>query len=208
MGDQMKSTAENKTVFGIGINDSGYPVTVNSLINGRLKQLWVCPIYSAWKNMLERCFSQKFKTKRHTYAGCAVAPEWLTFSVFRTWALTQPWEGAQLDKDILFKGNKAYGPEMCVFVPGQLNIFINDNSAARGEWPIGVCWNKHHGKFQASCSNPFTRKQQHLGYFYDPNEAHEAWRKRKHEHACTYADMQTDLRISAALRTRYAMVSI
>lgn len=118
--------------------------------------------------------------------------------------LAQDWEGKHLDKDILRPANKVYGPDACVFVPGQLNAFLNDRGAARGEYPIGVTWNRQRGKLLARCCNPFTRKLEHLGYFTDSAEAHEAWRARKHQHAIRYADMQTDSRIAAALRTRYA----
>ena len=117
--------------------------------------------------------------------------------------LAHDWEGMSLDKDIIVPGNKVYGPDTCVFVSIQLNSFLVDSCAARGEWPIGVHWNKRAGKFVAGCNNPITRKYEYLGYFRCPNEAHEAWRKRKHEHACRYADQQTDPRIADALRTRY-----
>lgn len=56
----------------------------------------------------------------------------------------------------------------------------------------------------ARCNNPFTLARECLGFFQDPDAAHEAWRARKHEHACVYADMQTDPRIAKALRARYA----
>jgi len=194
---------KSKPVYGLGVNDADYPVAVNAVIGGKQKRLWTCPFYQSWKHMLERCYSAKYQAKSPTYSGCSVSPEWLKFSVFREWMAGQDWEEKELDKDILQPGNKVYGPEVCVFIPAALNLFMTDSAAIRGEWPIGVCWDKGNGKFRASCRNPFTGKHEHLGMFKNPNDAHEAWRKRKHELACIYADQQKDPRIAKALREKY-----
>lgn len=198
----MKSSKQ--LVHGAGVNDADYPLSTWVFIDGRQKLTWRCPIYQAWKDMLARCYSPKLKAKHPTYMGCTVAPEWHSFSAFRAWMLTRDWEGKQLDKDILMPGNKFYSPETCVLVSAQLNSFMLDGGASRGEWPIGVCWSKCAGKFQAQCKNPFTGKNEYLGVFIDPNEANEAWRARKHELALAYADMQVDPRIAVALRTRFS----
>jgi len=195
---------KTKIVYGAGLNDADYVPEVRVFINGKQKRIWICPFFSTWRDMLKRCYSHRFQSKQSTYINCSVSPEWLLFSEFRNWMNNQPWEGNDLDKDILHPGNKQYGPDKCVFVPHALNNFITDNRASRGDYPIGVSFCKQNSKFRAQCNNPFTGKQEHLGYFYGPDEAHEAWRKRKHELACIYADMQTDERIAEALRKRYA----
>lgn len=192
-----------KMVRGVGVNDADYQVYMYEKVDGKQKQIWICPMYRVWTHMLDRCYSTKLQASYPTYIGCTVVPEWLSFSVFRYWMQSQPWERGYLDKDILAKGNKAYGPDTCVFVSGTLNNFLNDNRAARGQYPVGVSLKKDMGKLQAKCCNPFSAKEEHLGYFDCPDAAHEAWRARKHELACRYADMQTDPRIAAALRTRY-----
>lgn len=160
-------------------------------------------MYQAWQSMLERCYSARYQAKRPTYSGCTVTPEWHSFSEFRQWMSRRDHEDKHLDKDILVPGNKIYSPDTCVFVCGQLNAFITDCGSARGRWPIGACWNKRAGKFQAQCNNPFTKKYEYLGLFECPTSAHEAWRARKNELACQYAEQQTDPRVAAALRTRY-----
>lgn len=192
-----------RLVCGVGINDADYQVAVNEAVGHKYKQIWLCPIYAAWRNMLRRCYSKKFQEKRPTYKGCCVHPDWFRFSVFRKWMVEQEWEGKELDKDILVSGNKVYGPDTCVLVPAALNMFMTDRSELRGKWPIGVSWSEHHQKFQSQCSDPITGKRGHIGFFDCPNQAHDAWRKRKHELACVYADQQTDRRIADALRNRY-----
>lgn len=192
-----------KLVSGVGTNDSAYPVVIEAVIDGRRKQLWACPFYRTWHNMLDRCYDAKQLAKCPTYTGCSVATEWHSFMNFRTWMVNQDWEGNQIDKDILFPGNKIYSPDTCVFVPGCLNSFTTDRGASRGDSPLGSSWSKRDQKFRAQCRNPFTLKNEYLGAFACPDAASAAWRSRKHELACQYADIQTDQRISAALRSRY-----
>ena len=196
-----------KLVYGVGINDADYAVQRKETIevNGVRKRLlvWECPYYRAWNDMLTRCYSAKFQERWPTYKGCSVSDEWLTFSVFKCWMEKQDWVGMQLDKDLLFEGNKVYSKETCVFVSGVVNKFTIDSGASRGEWLIGVCWNKPAGKFQSNCSNPLTKKQEYLGLFFCELEAHQEWLKRKLELAYELAATQTDERVAKALIERY-----
>lgn len=198
-----------KLVYGVGINDADYVVVKRETIgyvNGKRKQkqVWMCQYYQTWVDMLKRCYSAKLHERYPTYIGCTVSDDWLTFSNFKNWMEEQDWEGKQLDKDLIVEGNKVYSAETCVFVTEATNNFITDRSNARGDWLIGVCWNKEKAKFQALCSNPFTKKREHLGYFDCEQQAHQTWRKRKLELAHELAAIQTDERISKALIDRYS----
>lgn len=196
-----------KLVYGVGINDADYVVRKNETIevNGKQKQkmVWICPFYQAWENMLKRCYSAKYQETRPTYKGCSVSDDWLRFSNFKSWMEAQNWEGKQLDKDLLFEGNKIYSAETCVFVTQAVNKFTIDSGASRGEWLIGVYWVKGSGKFKTSCRNPFTKKLEYLGLFTSELEAHKAWLKRKLELARLLAAEQTDERVAKALIERY-----
>lgn len=66
---------KQRPVYGVGINDAGYPASIQATINGRRSTLWMCPFYDAWKHMLARCYSAKRQVKFPTYAGCTVAAE-------------------------------------------------------------------------------------------------------------------------------------
>jgi len=191
-----ESMKKNKLVCGVGINDLDRPVYWKE--NGKYV---ICPIYKIWKSMLVRCYDEKFH-HRQTYQDCLVAPVWLRLSNFEKWISTQNWEGKELDKDILFPGNKIYGPDTCVFVTHDVNIFLIDSAGARGEHPIGVHFHKMTGRFQAACNNPFG-KGPYIGLFDNPEDAHLAWKQKKHEYALMYAEQQTDPRVAEALRTRY-----
>lgn len=192
-------TKKTKLVRGVGINDADY--TVYKYENGKI--VWQCPYYRTWNNMLKRAYSNKYKQKNPTYRGVTVCEEWHSFMRFHAWMMQQNWEGKQLDKDVLFEGNELYSPTTCVFVDSVVNLFLTDCAAARGEWPIGVSWCERAKKFKSQCRNPFTKDKEYLGYFACPNQAHQAWKKRKHELSCQLADIQADERVAEALRIRY-----
>ena len=197
-----------RLVCGVGINDAGYVTQVKetvSYLDGKLKQklVWICPFYQTWKSMIERGYSEKIKLERPTYKDVTVCEEWHLFSVFKSWMESQNWEGNQLDKDLLIPGNKVYNQETCVFVSRQVNLFLTDSTAARGEYKIGVSWNKKNSKFVVRCNNPFTCEGEYLGYFLQEDEAHQAWLTRKLEYAHALATLQTDERVAKALINRY-----
>ena len=204
-GRIMKS---KKLVCGVGINDADYKLSEWEVItdvhgNKRFRRIWSCPFYRKWYGVLERGFSSKLKEKHPTYALCSVVEEWKTFSNFKAWMEKQDWEGKEIDKDLLVRGNKEYGPNTCVFISDTLNLFITERENDRGEWPIGVSWRRDWNKFIATCRNPFSKNKEYLGHFTCPNEAHQAWLKKKREHALALAAIQTDKRISQALLDRY-----
>lgn len=197
-----------KLVYGIGTNDVDYVVQkfeTTGYVDGKIKQkkVWACPYYRVWTSMLNRCYSAKYQERYPTYVGCTVSNEWLTFSNFKNWMEKQDWEDKQLDKDILFEGNKIYSSGTCVFVTQTVNKFTSDRGNHRGEWLIGVYWHKITEKFVSMCSNPFTKKQETLGYFTSEQEAHKAWLKRKLELAHELAAVQEDPRVAKALIDRY-----
>jgi hypothetical protein len=116
----------------------------------------------------------------------------------------QDWQDKSLDKDIIVPGSKLYSPETCAFVLKATNNFVTASDASRGDYPIGVYLFKRTGKYRASCKNPFTRKLEYLGLFSAPEEAHESWRKRKHELAQLVAVKESDPRVVEALKKRYS----
>lgn len=185
-----------KLVLGVGINDANYAVAPK--IDGKQVK---CKIYDAWRGMLRRCYDPKFLETRPTYLGCSVDNAWHSFMNFRAWMLTQEFEGKQLDKDLLYPGNKVYSKDTCVFISSALNSFLLESTATRGLLPLGV--SAKGDKFQANCQNPLTKTTKYLGLFNTPEEAHYAWKKYKHELALEYAKLETDPRIIQALQTRY-----
>lgn len=182
----------HKLVGGWGVNNADYQVA-ETLSSGKVK---TCPLYGAWKSMVSRCYAPNVKKKHATYAGCTVAPEWKKFMSFRAWAiLTQNWEGNELDKDLLFPGNKVYSENTCIFVPQHVNIFVRP---ARNKGVVFVG-----GRPRAVIKNPLTGKTDYLGTFATQVEAEKAWTEKKYEFACQLADTLEDQVVASALRLRY-----
>jgi hypothetical protein len=199
----------NKLVFGVGVNDLGYRTHVYEYVteNGgkRIrKQVFLCKYYAAWTGMLERCYSKKYLERNPSYIGTSVCSEWLSATAFKKWMEQQDWQDKSLDKDIIVPKSKLYSPDTCAFVLPATNNFVIANDASRGDYPIGVSLFKRTGKYKAQCNNPFTRKYEHLGLFSTPEEAHESWRKRKHELAQLVAARESDMRVVEALKKRYS----
>lgn len=195
---------EVKKVYGKGIKDADYLIRTKKEIDGGLVD-WSCPYYDRWKGMLVRCYSENSLKKHPTYEGCTVCDEWLYFSNFRKWMVDQDWEGKQLDKDILFEGNKIYSPDTCVFVPKNVNLFVITRNKSRGDCMLGVSYDKKRKRFEARCSNPFTKKNEKLGRFKTELEAHQAWLKRKQELCIELCKTIDDQRIVEALYRRYGI---
>jgi hypothetical protein len=199
----------NKLVHGVGVNDLGYRTQVYEYVteNGgkRIrKHVFRCKYYEAWTNMLQRCYSKKSLERNPSYIGTSVCSEWLSATAFKKWMEQQDWQDKSLDKDIIVPKSKLYSPETCAFVLKATNSFVIASDASRGDYPIGVHLVKRTGKYHAQCGNPFSEEREHLGYFSTPEEAHEAWRKRKHDLAQLVAARESDSRVVEALKKRYS----
>ncbi len=198
-----------KLVYGFGVNDLGYRTHVYEWVteNGgkRIrKPVFRCEYYEVWTHMLERCYSEKYLERNPSYIGTSVCSEWVYATAFKKWMEQQDWKGKSLDKDIIAPGSKLYSPKTCSFVLQATNKFVIASDASRGDYPIGVDLFKPTGKYRAQCQNPFIREQEYLGLFSTPEEAHEVWRKRKHELAQLVADTESDMRVVEALKKRYS----
>ena len=206
---QNKGKYMNKLTYGVGINDLSYRTQVWEELtkNGgkRIrKPVFLCRYYSAWRSMLQRCYSKQSLESNPSYIGTSVCSEWLYASEFKKWMEQQDWRDKCLDKDIIAPGSRLYSPETCAFVLQATNKFVIASDASRGDYPVGVTLYKPTGEYLARCNNPFTGKNENLGYFSTPEEAHEAWRKCKHELAQLVANTESDPRIVEALKKRYS----
>ena len=185
----------SKLVYGVGFNDKTRPVFVDGK---KVKE------YALWFSMLQRCFSEEYQTRQPTYKDCNVSDNFLNYSYFYDWCQEQIGFGKVdengrywcLDKDLLLFGNKTYSETACVFLPQEINVFFTDRCNARGEYPLGVCFYKASGKFQASCR--INGKLQHLGYFNTPDEAFMVYKPFK-EALCKQLALKWESEIDARL---------
>jgi len=158
-------------VYGVGINDWAGNVRVEGK---DIKE------YKLWQGMLQRCFDEKYKQKRQTYNDVTCSKDWLSMTQFiedvsqmRGFGLS----GWALDKDILQKGNKLYSKDTCCFVPQEVNLLLIKSDKARGEFPVGVYFDKASGKFMARLN--INGKLKYLGLFPTPEEAFQVYKLAK-----------------------------
>jgi hypothetical protein len=173
-------------VYGVGINDANYQVYYRSPDN----KVITCPYYRKWKDMLKRCYSEKYQSNNPAYIDCTVSYEWLVFSNFKNWMIRQDWKGKHLDKDIKITGNKRYSPEACIFVSQEINNLLTDSRAARGLHPQGVHYDKRVKKYRARCRA--YSKRIHLGLFETQEAASDAYRAFKSKLISSIAENQNE----------------
>lgn len=152
--------------------------------------------YNTWVHMLSRCYSDLYQINRPTYKGCTVCDEWLNYQVFAKWYYDNYYEIdneiMNLDKDILYKGNKIYSPETCVFAPQSINSLFINSFSARGNLPVGVKLDKRSRRYQARC-NDGSGKRIGLGTYDTPKEAFNAYKIYKEKLIKQIADNYSDI---------------
>lgn len=168
-------------------------VTYQSFINGNVKNSYdksLCDtgylgvgkytesniFFNYWRCMILRCYS----VSNDVYKNCTVCDKWHNYQNFAEWCNNNyyeiPNEKMQLDKDILHKSNKIYSPENCVFVSQSINKLFTKCDKARGNYLIGVNYNK--GMFQARCRNG-NSQQINLGRFNTEKDAYMVYKNYK-----------------------------
>lgn len=136
--------------------------------------------YACWVQMLTRCYAPANDTNRRRYAerGVSVCSEWHNFQTFADWFYANRVVGFHLDKDLTNPGCKLYSPATCAFVPCSINYLLSASNAARGEHPVGVCFNKKSQKYQANLKDG-NGKSSHCGLFISADDAFSAYKKEK-----------------------------
>ena len=148
--------------------------------------------YLKWHDMINRCYNAKFHERQPQYKGCTVCEEWLNYSNFKVWYDKNKIAGTSLDldKDILFKGNKMYSPETVAFVPHAINTLFLNCKKNRGALPIGVSFSERDKKYSAEMS--FMGRQIKLGTFDTAESAFARYKKYKEDFIKDLAEQYKD----------------
>lgn len=179
----------HKSVYGIGYIGKGkYKLREN---NKQTKA------YKVWFSMIERCYDPYFLNKYPTYRDCIVCEEWHCFQNFAKWFYEHSYkvnnEQMNLDKDILYKGNKIYSPKTCIIVPKRINLLFIKSNVKRGVYPIGVIYHKRDNALEVWCHT--LEKQEYLGRFplNRPFQAFYIYKKFKENYIKQVADEYKNL---------------
>lgn len=167
-----KGMSRLKAISGVGVNDAGYS-TQPSIEGNRV----ICPAYKTWRDLIRRCYSEKVKIKHPTYRNARADIEWHSFMSFRSWWLIHHVDGWQIDKDLLFAGNKTYGPNQCLFVPAWVNNILVNGDTQKGEFLLGVSKSPSGDTYHASIS--IAGGKRNLGAFNTIIDAHLAYQSAK-----------------------------
>ena len=175
-------------MYGIGYIGEGEYQTKD---NGKFTSQYVF-----WKSMMTRCYNTDFHYKEPKYIDCSVSTEWFNFQCFAQWYEENyyeiPNELMNLDKDILYKNNRIYSPKNCIFVPMRINTLFVRGDKMRGEYPIGVSYDKKTNKFSARCRIG-NNKKKHLGLYSTPTEAFIVYKNFKESYIKQVADEYKEL---------------
>lgn len=172
-------------------------------------------LITRWRSMRERC------GKDSHYLDVVVCEDWKEYANFEGWSSRFVYEGMELDKDIILRGNRVYGPEFCSYVPRWLNLVLGSSKSIRGIHPIGVSFKENTKGMVSTLKKPFESrcmdlngKKIWLGYHSTAQLAHKAWQEAKCKVIETaiikYVDESPnqDDRIIKGLRDRITLLKI
>lgn len=189
---QVNTTYQNfkigiKNPYDISVHGHGYLGIGKYVakINNKLTDQYVC-----WKNLLERCYSDKQKDKHPAYYGITtVCDEWLNFQNFAQWYDKNLYqignERMHIDKDILVKDNKVYSPETCIFVPQRINmLFMTKSRTVDTDLPTGI--HRSNGRYRSIYNTT------DLGLYNSIDEAVYFYNREKYKHIIKIANEYKD----------------
>ena len=173
-GSLRKGTVKNPfypTIYGIGYTGIGEYSATNYL-----------NIYKIWHSLLRRCYDIDFQKNHSTYMGCTVAKRWHNFQNFCEDYINMIGYGIydwQIDKDIIFKGNKLYSRKRCFLIPRHINSLLTKRDACRGDCCIGVTLDKYNANYPYKAHCCVNGKVTTVGLFKTENEAFAAYKSFK-----------------------------
>lgn len=147
-------------------------------------------LYSLWVTMLKRVYCPKYHKTQPAYKGTSVCEEWWDFQNFAKWCMNQihfnskdeRGKSYQLDKDLLVKGNRAYSPDTCCFIPQEINssIIVHYSDVSKDK-VVGIFKHKVTKRYRVF-SSVVGGSRVHIGYFKTQEEAIEVYKRSKITH--------------------------
>lgn len=154
-------------------------------------------LQSIWAGMNQRCGNKSGRAPAYT----DVTNEFTSYEEFAVWAAGQigfDMDGWEIDKDVLIKGNRVYGPNTCIFLPVELNVLFVGSLAysRRGAYPVGVTrFVQANGTVQFRAQMVRTedgKRVRYLGSFRTPEEAFQCYKKAKEARVRELAEQYKD----------------
>lgn len=158
--------------------------------------------YTAWVAMRVRVLNEANKLSLKSYEECFVNEHWFDFQHFADFFYGDKFrkDGWHLDKDLLIRGNKEYGPETCCFLPAELNQLIKSGGFSKTGLPSGVYKRQEREAFwyEVNCRTDKSLSG-HVGIFKTLEEASNAYIQHKEKWVRACADKYEGVIDSKAL---------
>ena len=167
-----------KNAFEGGVKDKYFPTICGVGYYGNALPKRSHPkierIYNVWSKMIRRCYDAEY-IQFKDYSDCSVSEYFASFEHFSTWYLSQVGSDQnnwQLDKDLLYKGNRVYSEDTCCIVPHEINNLLR-RYTKNSSTCKGVYYNTKLGKFSAHLLGKY------IGLFATEIEAFYAYKEAK-----------------------------
>ena len=160
-----------KTVFGVGFIGEGNHKSQNKMQSNRA--------WTVWHTMMARCYNINSKSyKSYGQRGVAVDETWHNFQNFASWFEDNYIEDSDIEKDIIKRGNKVYGPATCRFIPRAINNLLVKPKIKPFGLPRGVT-KRTSGRYSSAVSK--LNKRIHIGTFDSAHLAFIAYKEAKED---------------------------
>jgi hypothetical protein len=159
-----------KTVAGVGYIGLG---------DHRSNPLKYKAEYVVWAGILDRGYGDKVRLNRPGYDETIVEDVWHNFGGFIDWtrsAIGWGKEGWHVDKDLLVRGNKSYGPDVCCMLPGKINsnlwIQTKEGDTLPGVIKIGNSYRANTKLGEVTQARHFKTEQDAFSFYRQTKEAY------------------------------------
>lgn len=183
----------------ININDLGRQQEYMPYITARKNRAYL--IYNA---IYKRCYDTEYKRYHQHYKEATMYEGWRNDpELFIEWYESNYYEcddeNMQVDKDLLFPGNKEYHPLKCCILPQKINNILSNSKKhytrdtsiltrkINKELPIGVRYDNAREKYYGQIT--MDGKTITLSYWSTPEEAFKEYKKHKQAYILIIADM-------------------
>lgn len=140
--------------------------------------------FVCWRNVLNRCYNQKYIAKHPQSKGSTIAEEWLNYSNFLDWYNQNYYEVSQgqiMINTLLKSNSKHYCAKNCIFLPREINDVFAKYSIKQNDdsLPIDIfvrdytSYGKTFPVWQVSVSDRY------IGIYSDRAEAMQVWQETK-----------------------------
>ncbi len=159
---------------------------------------------SVYNSMYMRCYDAETKKMFPHYRDCTMYEGWKQDKdLFIEWFEQNYYqvlnEASEIDKDLLFKGNKIYSPSTCCILPQTLNRMLSNcvkpQSGRYGkkykDLPLGVSYDEARDKYYGfiTMDSRLGGEKINLGYYDTPDEAFAEYKRHKQAYILMMADL-------------------